>query len=107
MMKTSEAGVALIKRFEGFPFNGRPYQDCVKVWTIGFGHTEGVGPHSEPISIQQASQLLLDDLNAKYAPSVSALPVPLEQHQFDALVSFVYNCGCGAISPTTTVGKCL
>jgi len=43
-MKVSEAGVGLIKEFEGFPYNGRPYLDSVKVWTIGYGHTEGVGP---------------------------------------------------------------
>lgn len=106
-MKTSEAGVALIKQFEGFPYNGRPYQDMVKVWTIGYGHTEGVGPHSKPITIQQASELLRRDLDKKYAPAVSALQLPLGQHQFDALVSFIYNCGPGAISADTHVGRAL
>jgi lysozyme len=106
-MKTSEAGVALIKEFEGFPYNGRPYQDIVKVWTIGYGHTEGVGPSTKPVTVQQASDLLQEDLDKKYAPAVNALQLPLGQHQFDALVSFVYNCGPGAISAGTGVGKAL
>ena len=45
-MNTAAAGIALIKEFEGFPFGGRPYRDPVGVWTIGYGHTEGVGPHT-------------------------------------------------------------
>ncbi len=106
MMKTSEAGVALIKEFEGFPFGGRPYQDMVRVWTIGYGHTEGVGPRSPRLTIQQASDLLMEDLNDKYAPHVAHLGVDLEQNQFDALVSFVYNCGPGAIGDTR-VGRSL
>jgi len=105
-MRTSEAGVSLIKEFEGFPFGGRPYQDMVRVWTIGYGHTEGVGPHSPRLTIEQASDLLLDDLNRKYAPHVAQLGVELEQNQFDALVSFVYNCGPGAIGDTR-VGRSL
>ena len=45
-MNTGPGGIALIKEFEGFPFGGRPYFDKLGgVWTIGYGHTEGVGPH--------------------------------------------------------------
>ena len=106
-MKTSEAGVALIKEFEGFPYNGRPYRDMVQVWTIGYGHTEGVGPNTKPITMQEASELLRQDLDKKYAPAVNALGVSLGPHQFDALVSFVYNCGPGAISANTQVGRAL
>jgi GH24 family phage-related lysozyme (muramidase) len=106
-MKTSDAGVAVIKEFEGFPYNGRPYPDMVKVWTIGYGHTEGVGPNTKQISIEQASELLRQDLDKKYAPAVDALALPLGQHQFDALVSFVYNCGPGAVSASTQIGRAL
>jgi lysozyme len=106
-VKVSDAGVALIKEFEGFPFGGKPYRDCVGVWTIGYGHTEAVGPDSQRLTQQQASELLAADLDKKYAPSVDAVGVALSQHQFDALVSFVYNCGGGAVGTQTGVGKSL
>ncbi|WP_196807282.1 lysozyme [Candidatus Solirubrobacter pratensis] len=103
--KVSDSGVALIKRFEGFV--DHPYRDAVGVWTIGYGHTSGVGPNSKNITEKQATALLKTDLNHKYAPPVAALHLPLSQHQFDALVSFVYNCGPGAIDRDTGVGRAL
>jgi lysozyme len=105
--RVSHAGVELIKQFEGFPNHGNPYQDPVGVWTIGYGHIEGVGPHTPQITEPQAAALLQRDLDSKYAPSVSRLGLPLNQNQFDALVSFVYNVGPGAISAKTRVGKAL
>jgi GH24 family phage-related lysozyme (muramidase) len=106
-MNVSPAGVTLIKEFEGFPHGGRPYRDMVGVWTIGYGHTEGVGPNSSPISEKQASELLRRDLDKKYGPAIDGLGLKLGQHQYDALVSFVYNCGPGAVSPKTPVGRAL
>jgi lysozyme len=106
-MKISPAGVDLIKEFEGFPSGGRPYQDIVGVWTIGYGHTEGVGPHSPRLTEPQASALLAKDLDSKYGPFVDAIHVPLQQHQYDALVSFVYNVGPGGIGASTHVGQAL
>jgi lysozyme len=106
-MKTSPAGVALIKEFEGFPYGGRPYKDMVGVWTIGYGHTAGVSASSRPLTEGQASELLRQDLDKKYAPSVGAIGVSLRQCQFDALVSFVYNCGPGAVSDQTKIGRAL
>lgn len=104
-MKISPAGVNLIKEFEGF--SARPYQDSVGVWTIGYGHTEGVGPHSPHLTEGAASRLLAADLNKKYAPYVDALAISFNQHQFDALVSFVYNVGPGGIAKGTKVGDAL
>lgn len=75
------------------------------MWTIGYGHTKGVSPASRPLSEAQASELLQQDLDEHYAPAVTGLGIPLNQNQFDALVSFVYNCGPGAISATTTIGR--
>jgi len=106
-MKISPAGVSLIKEFEGFPNGGRPYKDIVGVWTIGYGHTEGVGPNSRRLTEAQASALLAQDLDSKYGPYVGALGVPLSQPQFDALVSFVYNVGPGGIAASTHVGQAL
>ncbi|MEA2302448.1 MAG: lysozyme [Solirubrobacteraceae bacterium] len=106
-MNISPAGVTLIKEFEGFPNGGHPYQDIVGVWTIGYGHIEGVEPHSPVLTESQASTLLAQDLDKKYGPAVNALGLSLAQHQFDALVSFVYNVGPGGVAPTTRVGAAL
>jgi lysozyme len=108
-MNTSPAGIALMKEFEGFPFGGRPYRDPVGVWTIGYGHTEGVGPNSPRLTERQASELLERDLQQLYEPHVERLPTAsfLNRNQFDALVSFVYNLGPGAIGPSTGIGRAL
>lgn len=102
--RVSSQGVELIARFEGCVLT--PYRDAVGVWTIGFGHTSGVGPRTPPLKSRAAALALLkDDLNRKYAPPVAALPVSLNQNQFDALVSLVYNCGPGCIAAGTTIGR--
>jgi GH24 family phage-related lysozyme (muramidase) len=101
----SNTGVSLIKGFEGF--SSKPYQDSVGVWTIGYGHTEGVGPNSAHLTEPQASALLKRDLDNKYAPFVNALKLPLNQNQFDALVSFVYNVGPGGVVASTHIGQAL
>jgi len=106
-MKVGVAGVTLIKEFEGFPHGGRPYQDMVGVWTIGYGHTEGVSAHSPALTEPEARELLREDLDRNYGPAVEATGVALAQHQFDALVSFVYNCGPAAVSAKMTVGRAL
>jgi lysozyme len=98
-------GVNLIKSFEGF--SGRPYQDSVGVWTIGYGHTEGVTANSAHLTEPQASALLAKDLNKTYVPYVTALRLPLNQNQLDALTSFVYNVGPGGVASSTQVGRAL
>jgi GH24 family phage-related lysozyme (muramidase) len=105
-MRVSSVGVALVKEFEGFPNGGRPYRDPVGIWTRGYGRIEGIGPNSPRISEPAASRELLQLLNSdKYAGVVNRLELNLNQNQFDALVSFVYNCGGGAIGSNTTVGR--
>jgi GH24 family phage-related lysozyme (muramidase) len=108
-VNTSPAGIALIKEFEGFPFGGRPYRDPVGVWTIGYGHTAGVGPNTHRLTEREASRLLQQDLDRKYEPAVEALPMAdeLNENQFSALVSFVYNIGPGSISAETGIGRAL
>ena len=79
------------------------------MWTIGYGHTAGVGPHSHRLTERQASELLERDLDAHYEPAVRQLPTAgfLNQNQFDALVVFVYNLGGGAIAADTGIGRAL
>lgn len=95
----SDAGARFIGDFEGY--RGYPYQDVVGVWTIGYGHTEGVNRNSKHITQAEATALLRSDLNHEYAPPVVALPMKFTQNQLDALVSFVYNLGPGVLNDTT------
>jgi GH24 family phage-related lysozyme (muramidase) len=96
-MNLSRRGVRLIQDYEGF--RSRPYRDSVGVWTVGYGSTKGVGPHTAPLNRAQASERLRSEVDAEYGAAVKALHLPLNQHQFDALVSFVYNVGPGALGP--------
>ena len=99
--RTSEKGVRFIMEFEGFPNGGRPYRDPVGVWTIGYGHIEGVGPDTPRLTRAQAEKLLRHDLATRYEPPLErAVPVELRDRQgeYDALASFVFNLGVGAVA---------
>lgn len=94
----SDRGVELIARYEGCRLTA--YKCPAGVWTIGYGHTEGVKPGDTLSSEQEARNLLKTDLK-KYGGYVNNLAkqgiigFPLNQNQFDALTSFTYNCGNG------------
>ena len=90
-MKTSEKGIALIKSFEGCRLTA--YLCPAGVWTIGYGHTAGV-TQGQTITQAQADAFLKADLG-KYENYVTSTKLKLNQNQFDALVSFTYNCGAG------------
>jgi lysozyme len=107
-MNISAAGLKLIEWFEwGNQFNGAPYQDAVGVWTIGYGHTHDVGPSTPPITQQQAVVLLQQDVDDEYGAAVNDLRLPLNQNQFDATTSFVYNLGPGVLETSSTFGSYL
>lgn len=98
-MKTSERGVELIKQFEGLELEA--YQDIADIWTIGYGHT---GPDVQPgmrISEQEAEDLLRRDLKPREKAVNRLTSVDLNQNEFDALVSFIYNVGIGAYERST------
>lgn len=97
-MKVGSKGIALIKEFEGCKLES--YRDSVGVWTIGYGHTQGVYA-GQKISQQEADRLLEQDVN-NFAKKVSLLVGGgVNQNQFDALVSFAYNCGIGNLTKST------
>lgn len=97
-MNTSQAGIALIKRFEGVRYEA--YLDSVNVPTIGVGHTRGV-VMGDKIGDQQVDEFLRQDLeSAEYAVN-SLVKVALTQNQYDALVSFTFNLGSGALAGST------
>lgn len=103
-MKPSQKAVDLIKQFEGFRANA--YLCPANVPTIGYGSTSwGNGQKvkmGEIVSMTTAEKLLLVDLE-KRAKALEGLNV--NQNQFDALISFVYNLGVGAFKGSTLFRK--
>ena len=90
-MKTSDKGIDFIKRHEALRLNA--YLDAVGVWTIGYGHTGGVNG-GDAISEKQAEEFLRADL-ATAERALNSTRLQLNQNQFDALVSFIFNVGVG------------
>jgi|TARA_B100002003_G_scaffold41465_1_gene36981 lysozyme len=89
-MRTSEAGILLIKSFEGC--RTVAYQDAVGVWTIGYGHTIDV-KEGMTITQHQCDVMLEVDIETYENYVNKYVVVFLTQNQFDALVSWVYNLG--------------
>ena len=85
-----QKGLDLIKRFEGLYL--RSYKCPADVWTIGYGHTKNVNGN-QIITSEQAEQLLRSDLRVFERVVSDAVTVPLNQNQFDALVSLAFNIG--------------
>ncbi|NGM81272.1 lysozyme [Paenibacillus sp. 7124] len=97
--KISQAGINLIKSFEGCRLKAYKPVPTETYYTIGYGHYGSDVTKGMTITQAQADSLLVSDL-AKYEAYVndaSYVPVTaqLTQNQFDALVSFCYNCGSG------------
>lgn len=91
-MKTSSKGITLIKSFEGCRLQA--YRDSVGVLTIGYGHTGDV-KEGQVISQGFAEELLKADLTKFERNVTKYAPFAMNQNQFDALVSFAFNCGVG------------
>ena len=100
-MKTSPKGIALIKEFEGLRL--KAYICPGGVWTIGCGHTAGVRP-GMTITEEQAEQFLKEDLTSS-EKAVNSQNLAINQNQFDALVSLVYNIGIGNFQKSTLLHK--
>lgn len=96
-MKISNNGLRLIESFEGF--QSCPYYDIYgKVWSRGFGETDWNGNFGgKCISRSEAENNLRSQVDNNYGKAVNDLCVPLNQNQFDALCSFVYNLGTGSL----------
>jgi len=114
-MKISDAGLAIIKKFEGF--RSKPYLCPARIWTIGYGHvlypeqlrlkmderlSYALKPEdSRTFTKEEIDGLLLGELG-KYERGVERLcPGSLTQGQFDALTSFSFNVGLGALQRST------
>ena len=100
-MNTSQKGIDLIKSFEGCRLAA--YKDPAGILTIGYGHTKGVTADMK-ITWDQADAYLLEDLKAAEA-AVSKKSYDWNQNEFDALVSFTFNCGTGNLTKLVKSGK--
>lgn len=115
-MKTSPNGLALIEKYEGLILQS--YDDANDhvvptggssqgTLTIGYGHTSAAGaPKVYPgmkITKEQANTILANDLSKVEADVTRLVKVPLNQNQFDALVSFHFNTG--SLGKSTTLKK--
>lgn len=102
-MRTNEAGLSLIRRFEGLSLTAKP--DTGALWQIGYGHTHGVH-EGDTITEEKAEQFLRDDLYESEFAVGSLVNVDLNQNQFSALVSLVYNIGASKFN-TSSLRKLL
>lgn len=118
-MKTSKAGIDLIKHFEGVRL--KPYKCPALLWTVGVGHvlyheehylsTDGrrhfpLKPeHKRSFTEAEVNELLRDDLHRFESGVARLCGANLPQRQFDALVSFAFNLGLGALQRSTLKTK--
>ena len=107
-MRISEKGLAMIEKFEGCLLKASNKLDGV--WTIGYGQTGryyGKRVRRGMTTTKAEAHAWLRDHSIKtYEDAVTqAVKVPLNQNQFDALVSFTYNVGIGALKQSTALRK--
>lgn len=97
LMKISQKGIDLIKKFEGCKLYA--YRDSVGVATIGYGHIKGV-KMGMSITQQQAETFLKDDIKP-VETFLNGMGINYTQGQFDALTSWIFNLGQGNFKSST------
>lgn len=107
-MKLNKEGYDLIKLFEGLRL--KPYLCSAKVPTIGHGSTfyennKKVLMSDPPITKQRAEELLQLSADRFAAKVVNLVKKPITQNQLNALTSFAYNLGSGALASSTLLKK--
>lgn len=106
-MKISDAGIAFIRQEEGECLKG--YADSRDIPTIGIGHTGRV--NGIPVSVgmhitrEQSAELLRQDLAIVEQQINHRVTAALNQHQYDALCSLVFNIGTEAFAHSTVLQK--
>lgn len=108
ILKLSQKGLDLIKQFEGLSLT--PYVCAGGINTIGFGSTyypngKKVTLKDPKITPQQAEEILKNTLSTYEKAVDSFCRDDISQPQFDALVSFAYNVGTGALQKSTLIKK--
>jgi len=105
----SPSGIGLIKKFEGLhkqtsEGDVRAYRCPAGRWSIGWGHCKGVKSGMRA-TVEECEQFLQEDLNEAGNVVTRLVHVPLTQHQFDALASFIFNLGQGNFAESTLLRK--
>ena len=102
MKNISNTGLVLIKNFEGLRLTA--YKCPAGVPTIGYGHTKNV-KMGDVITLEQANMYLLQDLKGSiFCVNEYDKIYNFTQNEFDALVSFTFNCGKGNLTKLTGKG---
>jgi len=107
-MRLNNAGYLLITEFEGF--SAKPYLCSAKIPTIGYGNTyysdnKRVTMLDKEITKVQAFEMF-KTIADRFGSAVSKLITsPLNQNQFNALVSLAYNIGTGNFANSTILKK--
>jgi len=100
MRHTTEDGLRLIRRFEGF--SAVPYLCPAGYLTVGYGHVvKNPDAFRQPITEDEATEILNVDVETAERAVLRLITVPLTDGQFDALVSFTFNLGAGALQRST------
>ena len=102
-MKTSRRGINLIKQFEGVRLTA--YKCPAGVYTIGYGHTRGVKRGMKITEEEASAYLTTDLLNSEKAVERYDSVYHWNQNEFDALVSFTFNCGAANLRSLLRNGR--
>lgn len=98
-MRASQNALDLIKQFEGCKLQA--YEDQAGVWTVGWGTTGPGITERTTVSQGVANGMLLGDVSRVSQDLSQLVGINVNQNQFDALVSLVYNIGLGAFKSST------
>lgn len=91
-MRCNSKGLDIIRKYEGCRL--KSYKCPAGVWTIGYGHTNGV-VQGMTITQAKADAFLQEDINKCESYVDKYVKIPLTENQYSALVSFTFNCGVG------------
>lgn len=97
-MQISNLGLDIIKQYEGLRLTA--YLCPANVWTIGYGHTHQV-KEGDQITENMATEYLKKDVRHAQNAVAKYVKIEIEQHHFDALVSFIFNVGTGSFKNST------
>ena len=105
-MEYSKNGLHLTEQFEGLRLTAYPDPGTGgDPWTIGYGHTGSDVHPGLTITQEQAEELLMKDVQKAAADVNSKVTKNLTQKEFDAIVDFTFNCGCGNFNNSTLLKK--
>lgn len=107
-MSLNEAGLSLIKKFEGCKL--KAYKCPAGIWTIGYGNTfyeDGTAVKSgDEITNERANELFRNIVEQKFAAPVrKVIKSKINDNMFNAIVSFTYNLGIGNLKSSTLLKK--